>query len=128
MKLILVFASIVLAYISPMYFIGDLSMPMLLEAGIRSGIIVTVCKWASQDFKELLIIVYLELILILCCAIIIVDWHTHYTGLDTFISQINAAVFWLEIGILTILGGRRIGAYICNDLHNSNPNLRGNDR
>ncbi len=78
MKLILVFASIVLAYLSPMYFIGDLSMPMLLEAGIRSGIIVTVCKWASQDFKELLIIVYLELILILCCAIIIADWHTHY--------------------------------------------------
>lgn len=128
MKLILVFASIVLAYLSPMYFIGDLSMPMLLEAGIRSGIIVTVCKWASQDFKELLIIVYLELILIACCAIIIADWHTHYIGLDTFISQINAAVFWLEIGILTILGGRRIGAYIRNDLHNSNPNLRGNDR
>ena len=128
MKLILVFASIVLAYLSPMYFIGDLSMPMLLEAGIRSGIIVTVCKWASQDFKELLIIVYLELILIACCAIIIADWHTHYIGLDTFISEINAAVFWLEIGILTILGGRRIGAYIRNDLHNSNPNLRGNDR
>ncbi|MEK9923002.1 MAG: hypothetical protein VW521_09075 [Rhodospirillales bacterium] len=128
MKLILVFASIVLAYLSPMYFIGDLSMPMLLEAGIRSGIIVTVCKWASQDFKELLIIVYLELILIACCAIIIADWHTHYIGLDTFISEINAAVFWLEIGILTILGGRRIGAYIFNDLHNSNPNLRGNDR
>ena len=128
MKLILVFASIVLAYLSPMYFVGDLSMPMLLEAGIRSGIIVTVCKWASQDFKELLIIVYLELILIACCAIIIADWHTHYIGLDYFISEINAAVFWLEIGILTILGGRRIGAYIRNDLHNSNPNLRGNDR
>ena len=128
MKLILVFASIVLAYLSPMYFIGDLSMPMLLEAGIRSGIIVTVCKWASQDFKELLIIVYLELILIACCAIIIADWHTHYIGLDIFISEINAAIFWLEIGILTILGGRRIGAYIRNDLHNSNPNLRGNDR
>lgn len=128
MKLILVFASIVLAYLSPMYFVGDLSMPMLLEAGIRSGIIVTVCKWASQDFKELLIIVYLELILIACCAIIIADWHTHYIGLDTFISEINAAVFWLEIGILTILGGRRIGAYIRNDFNNSNPNLRGNDR
>lgn len=117
-----------LAYLSPMYFVGDLSMPMLLEAGIRSGIIVTVCKWASQDFSELLIIVYLELILIACGAIIIADWHTHYIGLDTFISEINAAVFWLEIGILTILGGRRIGAYIGNDLHNSNPNLRGNDR
>ncbi len=128
MKLILVFASIVLAYISPMYFIGDLSMPMLLEAGIRSGIIVTVCKWAAQDFKELLIIVYLEIILIACGAIIIADWHTHYTGLDTFISEINAAIFWLEIGILTIMGGRRIGAYIRHDLHNSNPNLRGNDR
>lgn len=128
MKLILVFASIVLAYLSPMYFVGDLSMPMLLEAGIRSGIIVTVCKWASQDFSELLIIVYLELILILCCAIIIADWHTHYFKLDYFISEINAAVFWLEIGILTILGGRRIGSYIRHDLHNSNSNLRGNDR
>lgn len=120
MKLIIVFCSIVAAYLSPMYFVGELSMPMLLEAGIRSGLVVTICKWASQDFKELMIIIYLEMVLITCGAIIITDWHTHYIGLDKFILEINAGVFWVEMLVLLFLGGRRIGSYIINNVNRPN--------
>jgi len=128
MKLILVFASIVLAYLSPMYFVGDLSMPMLVECGIRSGLVVSCCRWALKDFNELIYIIFLEIALIICFAIIILEWNYRITGLDLIISEINGSAFWVEIGLLIILGGRRIGAYFRGYMYNTNPNLRGNDR
>jgi len=120
MKILFCFVAVLLSYLTPLYFEGDLSLPMLLESGIRSGVVVSVCAWAYRDFKPLLFIIVMELSLIITIAIIIMDWETHLTGLDLIISEVNAVVFWIELLILLVGGVCAIARDYLHSRHTRN--------
>lgn len=105
MRYVIVLLSIVACYLSPLYFYGDdLKISMLVESGIKSGVIVSVSVWASRHFPFLLHIVTLEILLIFVGLVIIVDWHSKITQLDMFIYEINRAVFYFELLFLAVMG------------------------
>lgn len=104
MKILAVFIAILASYMAPLYFSGDLSIPMLLECGIRSGVIVSFCAYAYKDFPVLKLIMVIELTLIFAGVVIIADWESRYTNLDQIIGTMNNIAFLLEL-ILLVGGG-----------------------
>lgn len=111
MRYIAVFIAIVGCYLSPLYFVGDdLTISMLVESGVRSGFLVSLCVWAAKDFKLLIHIATVEILLIFISLIIVIDFHSHITDISSFIFEINRAVFYFELFILAVAGIWNAGA------------------
>lgn len=126
MKWLVIFLSVIAAYNLPFYFSGELSQPMLLEAGIKSGVVIAFCANSMKDFRQLRIdwtlklIMLMELGLIFYSFLIIADWDTQYLRLDQVIGSISQVVFWIEIMVL-MAGGTyaAISTYLHNrDIYN----------